>query len=316
LLHGIAVFWPEARKVIRITACRVDCAVAAERQQGRCGPEPSCEFTSVFAIDLVSVDTFNEPELLEAIHKPSESAVGDRRAVEGFRAGDPEQEYFADGMVEDIIAALSHFKSLFVIARNSSFTYKGKAVDIKQVGRELGVRYVLEGSVRKAGGRVRIAGQLIDSKTGAHLWADRFDGALEDVFELQDKVTTSVVGQIFSQVQLQEEERAIRKPTDNLDAYDYYLRGTAKYWGWNRESTEAALALFTKAIELDENFALAHAFTGTIFALRKQSRWMVDIEKENAIAVHHARYAIQLGREDALALVFGGFTLATRSLKI
>ena len=111
-------------------------------------------------------------------------------------SGDPEQEYFADGIVEDIITALSRFKSLFVIARNSSFTYKGKAVDIKQVGRELGVRYVLEGSVRKSAGRVRITGQLIDSATGAHVWADRFDGKLEDVFELQDQVTTSVVGAV------------------------------------------------------------------------------------------------------------------------
>ena len=225
-------------------------------------------------------------------------------------SGDPEQEYFADGMVEDIITELSRFKSLFVIARNSSFTYKGKTFEIKQIGRDLGVRYVLEGSVRKAGGRVRITGQLIDSTTGAHLWADRFDGALEDVFELQDKVTASVVAQLFSTVQLQEEERAIRKPTDNLDAYDYYLRGTAKFWGWSRESTEASMALFTKAIELDESFALPHALMGMIFSLRKQSRWMVDVQKETAIAVHHARRAIQLGREDALALVCGGFTLA------
>ncbi|MBR0797986.1 adenylate/guanylate cyclase domain-containing protein [Bradyrhizobium jicamae] len=225
-------------------------------------------------------------------------------------SGDPEQEYFADGMVEDIITELSRFKSLFVIARGSSFTYKGKVVDIKQVGRDLGVRYVLEGSVRKAGGRVRITGQLIDSTTGAHLWADRFDGALEDVFELQDKVTSSVVGQLFSRVQLQEEERAIRKPTNDLDAYDHYLRGTAKFWGWSKGSTEAAMSLFNKAIELDESFALAHAFAGTVFTLRKQGRWMVDVSKETAVAVHHARRAIELGREDGLALVSGGFTLA------
>jgi TolB-like protein/tetratricopeptide (TPR) repeat protein len=225
-------------------------------------------------------------------------------------SGDPEQEYFADGMVEDIITELSRFKSLFVVARNSSFTYKGKVVDIKQVGRELGVRYVVEGSVRRAGGRVRITGQLIDSTTGAHLWADRFDGALEDVFELQDKITTSVVGELFSRVQLQDEERAIRKPTDNLDAYDYYLRGAAKHWGWTRETYEAALELFNKAIELDGSFALPHAFAAIAFALRKQNRWMVDVEKETAVAVHHARRAIELGREDALALVFGGHTLS------
>src|SRR5262249_31961434 len=140
-------------------------------------------------------------------------------------SGDPEQEYFADGVVEDIITALSRFKSLFVIARNSSFTYKGKAVDIKQVGRELGVRYVLEGSVRKAGGRVRISGQLIDSASGSHVWADRYDGKLEDVFELQDQITASVVGELFSSVTVAEVERANRKQTANLDAYECYWRG-------------------------------------------------------------------------------------------
>ncbi len=139
-------------------------------------------------------------------------------------SGDPEQEYFTDGMVEDIITALSRFKSLFVIARNSTFTYKGKAVDIKQVGRELGVRYVLEGSVRKAGGKVRITGQLIDAATGAHLWADRFDGPLDDIFELQDKVTSSVVGAIAPRLELAEIERSERKPTESLDAIDLYYR--------------------------------------------------------------------------------------------
>jgi TolB-like protein len=138
-------------------------------------------------------------------------------------SGDLEQEYFADGVVEDIITALSHFRQLFVIARNSSFTYKSRAVDVKQVGRELGVRYVLEGSVRKAMNRVRITGQLIDATTGAHLWADRFDGMLEDVFDLQDQITVSVVSAIAPKLEQAEIERAKRKPTENLDAYDYYL---------------------------------------------------------------------------------------------
>ena len=139
-------------------------------------------------------------------------------------SGDPEQEYFADGMVEDIITALSRFKELFVIARNSSFVYKGKVVDMQQVARELGVRYVLEGSVRKAGNRVRITGQLIDAATRAHVWADKFDGSLEDVFELQDRVTESVVGALAPSLHKAELERARRKPPDNLDAYDYLLR--------------------------------------------------------------------------------------------
>ena len=142
-------------------------------------------------------------------------------------SGDPEQEYFADGVVEDIITALSRIRWLFVIARNSSFTYKGRAVDVKQVGRELGVRYVLEGSVRKAANRVRITGQLIDATTGAHLWAERFEGTLDDIFELQDQVTASVVGAIAPQLERAEIERAKRKPTESLDAYDYYLRGMA-----------------------------------------------------------------------------------------
>ncbi|MGO9686910.1 MAG: Fic family protein [Beijerinckiaceae bacterium] len=145
-------------------------------------------------------------------------------------SGDPEQDYFADGMVEDIITALSRMRWLFVIARNSSFTYKGRAVDVKQVGRELGVRYVLEGSVRKAANRVRITGQLVDAATGAHLWADRFDGALEDIFDLQDQVTASVVTAIAPKLERAEIERAKRKPTESLDAYDYYLRGLESFY--------------------------------------------------------------------------------------
>ncbi|MET4023962.1 winged helix-turn-helix domain-containing protein [Bradyrhizobium sp. S3.2.12] len=144
-------------------------------------------------------------------------------------SSDPEQEYFADGMVEDIITGLSRSKSLFVIARHSTFTYKGKAVDIKQVGRELGVRYVLEGSVRKAGNRVRITGQLIYATTGAHLWADRFDSQLEDIFDLQDQVTSCVIGAIFPQLERAEIERAKRKPTGSLEAYDYYLRALSSF---------------------------------------------------------------------------------------
>jgi len=223
-------------------------------------------------------------------------------------SGDVEQEYFADGMVEDIITALSRFKSLFVIARNSTFTYKGKVVDIKQVGRELGVRYVLEGSVRRSGGRVRITGQLIDAGTGAHVWADHFDGLAEDVFDLQDRVTASVVAQMFSSVQFEEEERASRKPTGNLDAYDHYLRGISALWKWTREDSETALASFAKATEMDDNFALAHAMLGNVYAFRKQVRFYAADETTKAI--YHARRSLELGREDGLVLVMTGFTLA------
>ena len=182
-------------------------------------------------------------------------------------SGDPEQEYFADGIVEDIITALSRMRWLFVIARNSSFTYKGRAVDVKQVGRELGVRYVLEGSVRKAANRVRITGQLIDASTGAHLWADRFDGALEDIFDLQDQVTASVVGAIAPKLEQAEIERAKRKPTESLDAYDYYLRGMASFHQWTREGNNEALPLFYKAIELDPRFRLGLWHGGVVLRL-------------------------------------------------
>ena len=225
-------------------------------------------------------------------------------------SGDPEQEYFADGVVEDIITALSRFKSLFVIARNSSFTYKGKAVDIKQVGRELGVRYVLEGSVRKSAGRVRITGQLIDSATGAHVWVDRFDGKLEDVFELQDQVTASVVGQLMTHVQIAEIERANQKPTANLNAYDCYWKGLAEHWKFTKSSGEAALAYFLQAIDYDQGFASAFAFAATIYSVRKQNYWMVDVARERAEGTRLARRAIELGQTDEMALCRGGSVLA------
>ena len=184
-------------------------------------------------------------------------------------SGDPEQDYFADGIVEEIITELSRTRWLFVIARNSSFTYKGRAVDVKQVGRELGVRYVLEGSVRKAGSRVRITGQLVDTATGAHLWAERFDGGLEDIFDLQDQVTARVVGAIAPKLEQAEIERAKRKPTESLDAYDYFLRGLAVCHEWTREANNEALSLFYKAIELDPNFAAAYAFAARCYGRRK-----------------------------------------------
>ena len=184
-------------------------------------------------------------------------------------SGDPEQEYFADGMVEEIITALSRNKQLFLIALNSSFTFKGRAVDIKQVARELGVRYVLEGSVRKSGNRIRIAGQLIDAASGAHLWADRFDGALEDVFELQDQVAASVVGAIAPSVSQAEIERAKRKPTSSLDAYDYYLRAQAAHWERTRDATDQAIDLYEQAIALDPQFALAYALLAATFQQRQ-----------------------------------------------
>jgi TolB-like protein/class 3 adenylate cyclase len=224
-------------------------------------------------------------------------------------SGDPEQEYFADGMVDDITTALSRFKSLFVIARNSSFSYKGKSPDIRQVGRDLGVRYVLEGSVRKAGGKVRITGQLIDAATGAHLWADRFEGSLEDIFDLQDQVTTSVVGAVAPKLDQAEIERAKRKPTESLDAYDYYLRGVADVQRLTKQSNETALRLFYMAIEIDINFASALAMASRCYTLRKTNRCMMDPAQETAEAVRLARRAIEVGKGDAVALCYAGYAL-------
>jgi TolB-like protein/class 3 adenylate cyclase len=175
-------------------------------------------------------------------------------------SGDPEQEYFADGMVEDITTGLSRSKSLFVIARTSSFTYKGKAVDIKQVGRELGVRYVLEGSVRKSGNRVRVTGQLVDAATGNHIWADRYESTLEDIFDLQDRVTMSVIGAIAPHLERAEIARAQRKPTESLQAYDYYLRALASFYRFStREANIEAFKLTQTANNLDPEFAAPFA---------------------------------------------------------
>src|SRR4051812_35021632 len=225
-------------------------------------------------------------------------------------SGDAEQEYFADGIAEDIITALSRFKSLFVIARNSSFTYKGKAVDIKQVGRELGVRYVLEGSVRKAAGKVRITGQLIDASSGVHLWADRFDGSLEDIFELQDQVTSSVVGAVAPKLEEAEIERAHRKPTEMLDAYDYYLRGLAKISQYTRPTNAEALRFFNDAIALDPDYASAHAMATRCITLKRQNGWLTDPAREVSEGLRLARRALELGREDPLVLAVCGFALA------
>ncbi|HYM32284.1 MAG TPA: adenylate/guanylate cyclase domain-containing protein [Candidatus Cybelea sp.] len=225
-------------------------------------------------------------------------------------SGDPEQEYFADGIVEEITTILSRLRWLFVIARNSSFTYKGRAVDVKQAGRELGVRYVLEGSVRKAANRVRITAQLIDAVTGAHLWADRFDGTLEDIFDLQDEVTIKVVGAIAPKLEQAEIERARRKPTGNLDAYDYYLRAIASFYQGTKDAVGEAQRLFYRAIELDPTFAAAHGMAARCYTWRKSNGWRTDGLGEAAEMERLARRAVELGRDDAIALCTGGFALA------
>lgn len=224
-------------------------------------------------------------------------------------SGDPEQEYFADGITEDLTTALSQFRWLFVIARNSSFAFKGKMVDARQIGRELGVRYLLEGSVRKAGNRLRITGQLIEASTGAHLWAGRFDGAYDDVFDLQDKVTASVVGAMAPKLEQAEIDRAKRKPTENLDAYDYYLRGIASAHQWTKEATARALQLFQRATELDPDFATAYGMAAWCYIWRKMNGWMTDPGQEIAEAKHLAQRAAEQGKDDAVALSFAGHAL-------
>jgi TolB-like protein/Tfp pilus assembly protein PilF len=225
-------------------------------------------------------------------------------------SGAPEQEYFADGIVEDIITALSHMRWLFVIARNSSFTYKGRAVDVKQVGRELGVRYLLEGSVRKAADRVRITGQLIDAATGAHLWADRFDGGLEDIFELQDEITASVVSALAPKLEQAEIERAERKPTESLDSYDYLLRGMASVYKWTSKDINEALKLFYQAIERDPGFSTPHGMAAWCYLWRNANGWTTDREQAIAETVRLARRVAELGKDDAVSLAFGGLALA------
>ncbi|MGE7957504.1 winged helix-turn-helix domain-containing tetratricopeptide repeat protein [Pseudomonas sp. NPDC089530] len=224
-------------------------------------------------------------------------------------SGDEEQDYLADGVVGDIIAALSQYRWLFVVARNSSFTYKARTVDVKQVGRELGVRYVLEGSWRNARNRVRITAQLIDASTGAHHWAGRFEGVLGDIFELQDQITESVVGAIAPELERAEIERARHKPTESLDAYDYYLRAMAKLHQGTRDTIDQALPLFHQAIAFDADFASAYAMAAWCHCWRKVNHWMSDGPQETAEGVRLARRAVELDKGDAVALTRSGHAL-------
>jgi len=243
---------------------------------------------------------------------PAQLALPDKPsiAVLPFQnmSGDPEQEYFADGMVEDIITGLSRIRWLFVIARNSSFIYKGKAVDVRQVGRELGVRYVLEGGVRKAGGRVRITAQLVEAGTGAHLWADKYDGALENVFDLQDQITDQVVGIVEPSLRRSEIERSRRKRPENLDAYDLYLRALPHVAAQMPKDARIALSYLQKALTLDPEYAAAHALIAWCHELCFARDGFDIADKEQALL--NARATIASSTDDGMALAVAGFVMA------
>ena len=276
-----------------------------ERMKQDLNTTPEAATAQVYERARLDVDAATSQQTVAPGRKPSIAVLPFANL-----STDPEQDYFADGMVDEIITALSRIHWLVVIARNSSFTYKGRAVDVKQVGRDLDVCYVLEGSVRKAGNRVRIGGQLIDTKTGAAIWADRIEGELQDIFDLQDKVTAKVVGAIAPKLEQAEIERSKRKPTGSLDAYDYYLRGLAESHKWTREGNTEALAYFYRAIELDPDFASAFGMAARCYSQRKAGGWVSDRSFEIAEVRRLARRSVELGPDDPVALSTAGIALA------
>jgi TolB-like protein/class 3 adenylate cyclase len=263
----------------------------------------------VYRVRLTTMErTASSVEIAPALALPDKPSL----AVLPFAnmSGDPEQEYFVDGMVEEITTAISRLPWLFVIARNSSFAYKGKSPDLRQVGRELGVGYVLEGSVRKSGQRVRITAQLIDTTTGAHVWTDRFDGALDDIFELQDQIASSVVGAIEPKLRQSEIERAARKPTERLDAYDLYLQALAHFHRYTEEDVSQVITLLKRALAIDPSYSPAAAMIGWCRAFQRVQGWGPVSDEEVAEGVHLARRAIEAGRDDPDTLWMAGQTVA------
>ncbi len=225
-------------------------------------------------------------------------------------SGDPEQDYFADGMAEEIVTALSRIRWLFVIARNSSFTYKGQAVDVKRAARELGVRYLLEGSVRKARGRVRITARLIDGESGADLWADRFDGSLEDVFELQDRVAFNVAGVIEPTLKVAERRRAAQRPTSDLGAYDAYLRAVTNFWPISKERVRENLALLEQAIERDPHYGPALAWAAICHLRAHQDGWAENPQIARQKGLDLAREALRVAGSEPETLANAAYALA------
>jgi adenylate cyclase len=260
------------------------------------------EPVSAFRVDIGQLGS--EGKESQPLSKPLQLPDKPSIAVLPFTnmSGDPDQEYFADGVVEEIITALSRVKWLFVIARNSSFTYKGRSVDVKQIGRELGVRYVLEGSMRKAGNRVRITGQLIEATSGVHVWAERYDRDLTDIFVLQDEITEQIVGAIEPSLRSAEIERAKRKPPNSLDAYDLYLRALPHYHSMRREEHEKALTLLRRARKLEPDFLAAVTLTALCYLHRIGQGWSEALIADRAKLTEHAEAALRLDSNDPEAL--------------
>ena len=227
-------------------------------------------------------------------------------------SGDPDQEYFADGMTEDLITALSRWRWFFVIARNSTFTYKGRSVDVREVGRQLGVRYVLEGSVRLgrlegAASRIRITAQLIDAGNGAHLWAERYDGVMDDVFDLQDRISASIVAAIEPQLRSAEMQRIHQKRPENLDAYDYYLQALPHFYNQTRQGNDQARSLLARAVECDAGYALAHALLAYCSQQRRQQGWTESFAAEQSEGLRHAERALACGGDNPAVLWIVGY---------
>lgn len=275
--------------------------VAMVPRSGEAGAPPS-----IARSGAVVDDTRSTEPMLNAVYDRASIAVLPFDNI----SSDPDQDYFADGVVEDVITALSRFKTFAVVARNSSFVYKGRAVDVRTAAKELGVRYILEGSVRRGGARVRVTAQLIDADTGKHIWAERFDGGLEDVFDVQDKITESVIGLIEPQIRKIEIERTRRKRPDSLDAYDLMLRAGPLVLGTDLESYTEAIDLLHRAVALDPGYALAYALCG--WAHEKRYTFNVPVPEgtdDRALAIEMSERALALDRDDAAVLAIAAWNV-------
>lgn len=291
----------DATLASRINAARVAVRDTGEAQRLiRTVPRKGARFVGSVREQAMTASAIDEKQAQSLPDRPSIAVLPFANM-----SGDPEQDYFADGMVEEIITGLSRIKWFFVIARNSSFIYKDKAVDVKQVGRELGVRYVLEGSVRKTTDRVRITAQLIEAQTGAHVWAERYDGATSDIFALQDEITLAVVGAVEPSLRQAEVDRVKRSRPKSLGAYELVLRAIPKVSTLMPQGASEAIPLLTSALSIEPDYALAHGLVAWAYHIIFQRAGRDNGSRLSAIS--HAHQALSFGRTDAMALTLGGF---------